>query len=134
MSVSGVHGLYEFKASSRGGVIAESLETKKRTVFDLKNRISTLADIAIYTDEGELRLKDVFLKLHDALGEADAPSSKAPVAEIKALFDKAIPTYDPDRFYTSHMKKVVDWYNEVKNFASLDFVDDEEEAVEETEE
>ena len=46
--------------------------------------------------------------------------------EQKALFEKALPDYDGDRFYVSHMKKVVDWYNELKNFASLDFVDEEE--------
>jgi hypothetical protein len=28
------------------------------------------------------------------------------------------------------MKKVVDWYNELKNYASLDFVEEEEEAAE----
>jgi hypothetical protein len=28
------------------------------------------------------------------------------------------------------MKKVVDWYNELKNYASLDFVEEEEETPE----
>ena len=38
--------------------------------------------------------------------------------------------YDADRFYVSHMKKVVDWYNELKNFASLEFLTDEEREAE----
>jgi hypothetical protein len=59
------------------------------------------------------------------LGDKDAPSQKAAADELKALFSKAVPTYDGDRFYVSHMKKVVEWYNELKQFASLDF---EEEA------
>ena len=70
------------------------------------------------------------LKLQSVLGDADAPSSKDDVSKIKALFDKAVPDYDGDRFYVSHMKKVVDWYNELKNYASLDFVEEEEEAAE----
>ena len=45
--------------------------------------------------------------------------------ESAALFDKAVPNYDPDRFYVSHMKKVVDWYNEIKRYASLEFTDPE---------
>ena len=49
---------------------------------------------------------------------------------VKELFAKAVPNYDSDRFYVSHMKKVVDWYNELKNFASLEFVEDEENAEE----
>ena len=82
------------------------------------------------TDEEEVKLQQVFLNLKDVLGEADAPTSKAAPEELKALFEKALPTYDRDRFYVSHMKKVVDWYNCLKNYASLDFVDPETEDAE----
>lgn len=126
LSVSGQHGLYLYLAQARNGAIAESLETQKRTVFDTKCRISTLADIAIYTSEGELKLKEVFAKLHEVLGEEPAPSSKTAPEALKELFRKAIPNYDEERFYVSHMKKVVDWYNELKQFASLEFVEEEE--------
>ena len=131
LSVSGQHGLYLYLAQARNGAIAESLSDKKRTCFDIKTRLTTLADIAIYTSEGELKLKEVFLKLKDVLGDADAPSPKASSEELKALFAKAVPDYDADRFYVSHMKKVVEWYNELKNYASLDFVDENEAETEE---
>lgn len=132
LSVSGQSGLFLFLAQARSGVIAEALADKKRTCLSLSSRITTLADIAIYTDEGELKLVEVFNKLHEALGENDAPTSKASADELKALFAKAVPNYDGDRFYVSHMKKVVDWYNCLKNFASLDFaVEGEEEKAEE---
>lgn len=121
LSVSGQHGLFNYIAQARNGAIVEALIDKRRTCFDMKSRITTLADISIYTSEGEMKLQEVFQKLHEALGEADAPTSKASADELKALFLKAIPNYDGDRFYVSHMKKVVDWYNELKNFASLDF-------------
>lgn len=121
LSVSGQHGLFNYIAQARNGAIVEALSDKRRTCFDMKSRITTLADISIYTSEGEMKLQEVFQKLHEALGEADAPTSKASADELKALFLKAIPNYDGDRFYVSHMKKVVDWYNELKNFASLDF-------------
>lgn len=120
LSVSGQHGLFNYIAQARNGAIVEALSDKRRTCFDMKSRITTLADISIYTSEGEMKLQEVFQKLHEALGEADAPTSKASADELKALFLKAIPNYDGDRFYVSHMKKVVDWYNELKNFASLD--------------
>lgn len=121
LSVSGQHGLFNYIAQARNGAIVEALGDKRRTCFDMKSRITTLADISIYTSEGEMKLQEVFQKLHEALGEADAPTSKASADELKALFLTAIPNYDGDRFYVSHMKKVVDWYNELKNFASLDF-------------
>ena len=126
LSVSGQHGLYLYLASARNGAIAESLAGKNRVCFDVKSRITTLGDISIYTNEGEIKLQEVFGKMHEVLGDKDAPTSKASADELKKLFKEAIPDYDGDRFYVSHMKKVVDWYNELKNFASLDFETEEE--------
>ena len=94
----------------------------------MRSRITTLADIAIFTSEGELRLKDVFGALQGVLGDADAPGAKSSPDELKSLFAKAVPDYDEDRFYVSHMKKVVEWYNDLKAHASLEFVEEEEEA------
>ena len=134
LSISGQHGLYKFLALSRNNsAIAEALSDGHRTVFDPHSRITTLSDIAIYTEEGEFKLKDVFLAINKALDGKEAPTSKSPEAEIKAVFGKAVPNYDPDRFYFSHMKKILDWYNELVKFASLDFVEEEEEAAENAE-
>ena len=126
LSVAGQHGLYEYVAQARNGIIAESLETKKRVALDAHSRVNTLADISIYTSEGELKLKEVFLALQKALGDKPAPTSKSAPEELKALFAKAVPDYDEDRFYVSHMKKVIDWYGQLVQFASLDFVEEEE--------
>ena len=128
LSVSGQHGLYQYIAQARTGAIAESLETKQRKVFSASSRISSLADIAIYTSEGELKLDQVFLAIKDALGDAEAPSPKAADKELIALFKKAIPNYDEDRFYVSNMRKVVDWYSQIVKYASLDFVKEEEQS------
>ena len=126
LSVRGQRGLFSSIAQSRSGAIAESLRDKKRTNFAANSGITTLADISIYTMEGELKLKEVFLKLQAVLGDADAPSSKASPDEIKALFEKAVPDYDADRFYVSHMRKVIDWYDQIVKYASLDFVKEDE--------
>ena len=130
LAVSGQHGLYRYLAQARGGIIAESLAEGKRTVFDVRNRITTLADISIFTDEGELKLSEVFLALQKALDGMDAPSPKAADAELKAVFAKAVPNYDADRFYVSHMRKIAEWYNELVKFASLDFETEEEQPAE----
>ena len=127
LSVSGQSGLFLYIAQARNGAVVESLADKKRSSFGMNSRITTLADISIYTDDEEVKLQEVFLKMKDVLGDADAPTSKASADELKALFEKALPTYDRDRFYVSHMKKVVDWYNTIKKYASFDFVDPEAE-------
>jgi len=127
LSVRGQHGLYLYIAQSRSGAIAEALSDKKRVSFPATSGITTLEDISIYTQEGEVKLRQVFGKLHEVLGDKSAPTSKADPEEIKALFAQALPDYDGERFYVSHMKKVVDWYNELKAYATLDFVDPEAE-------
>lgn len=130
LSISGQPGLYLYIAQARSGAIVESLSDKKRSCFGLTSKMTTLEDISIYTTEGEMKLSEVFLKLKDVLGGAEAPASKASSDELKALFAKAVPDYDGERFYVSHMKKVVDWYNCLLKYASLDFVTPEEEASE----
>ena len=58
-----------------------------------------------------------------------APSGKSDAAKLKSFFEEVLPDYDRDRFYTSHMKKVVDWYNNLKEFATLEFLQEGEEEV-----
>ena len=130
LSVSGQHGLYKYLAQARNGAIAESLLDGKRTVLTSSSRITTLEDIAIFTSEGEMKLAQVFGALHDYLGEKDAPSPKADGAELEGLFAAAIPNYDSDRFYVSHMRKVVDWYDQLSKHASLEFMTDEDRKAE----
>lgn len=130
LSVSGQHGLFEFVAQARNGAIAENLLDHKRTCFSASARMTTLEDIAIFTSEGEMRLAEVFKAMQKVLGKEDAPQPKAPEKELVDLFTKAIPNYDSDRFYVSHMRKVADWYNQLKNNASLDFVTEEDRKAE----
>ena len=68
---TGKTSLFNYIAQSRTGAIAESLETGKRTNFAANAGITTLEDISIYTMEGEVKLKDVLVKMHEALGDKD---------------------------------------------------------------
>jgi len=130
LSVSGHHGLYLYLAQARNGAIAETLSDKKRTVLDAHSRITTLADIAIYTSEGELKLQEVFSAMNALAGSVSVPTSKSSATEIKDFFLQAVPNYDSDRFYVSHMKKILDWYDDLAKFASFDFLTDEEREAE----
>ena len=126
ISVSGEHGLFEFVAQGRNGMIAEALDTRQRKMFGPSSKVSSLADISIYTNTEELPLKKVFEAMAKNLSNAQALSSKADPKQIKAFFSEVVPEYDEDRFYVSHMKKVLDWYNFLQQYASLDFVEEEE--------
>ena len=130
LSISGQSGLFNYVSQARNGVVVESLVDGKRSSFGMTSKMTSLADISIYTDDEEVKLQQVFTNMKEVLGEEDAPSAKSTPETLKALFEKALPAYDRDRFYVSHMKKVVEWYNVLKNHASLDFTDPEAEVEE----
>ena len=123
LAISGQSGLYLYVSSARNGAIVEALADKKRSSVSVTSKITSLADISIYTYDEEVKLQQVLLNMKEVLGDDAAPSAKSKPEELKALFEKALPDYDRDRFYVSHMKKVVEWYNVLKNHASLDFTD-----------
>ncbi len=124
LTISGQSGLFKYVSQARNGAIVESLSDGKRSCFGLRSKMTTLADISIYTDEGETKLKDVFMKMKESLGEENAPVAKSSEKELQDFFGKVLPDYDRDRFHVSHMKKVVSWYNILKESASLDFEED----------
>ena len=130
LSISGQSGLFYYVAQAKNGIIAESFSTKSRSVFGATARVTSLADRSIYTVNEEVALRKVLEDMHAILGEEQAPSQKSNPNDIKAFFSKAIPEYDQDRFYVSHMKKVLEWYNLLLQYASLDFEDEESESEE----
>ena len=94
--------------------------------MEFEQNLSELERLVARMESGEMKLDEVFLALKKVLGDAEAPSAKASDEELTALFSKAIPNYDADRFYVSHMRKVVGWYDQIAKYASFDFVKEEE--------
>ncbi|MBP6364951.1 MAG: DUF5606 domain-containing protein [Bacteroidales bacterium] len=131
LTVSGYPGLYKYVAQANAGVVVESLSDNKRMVCGMSAKLSSLSDISVFTDEGEVKLQQLLEKMREKLGEESAPSGKSDAAKLKSFFEEVLPDYDRDRFYTSHMKKVVDWYNNLKEFATLEFLQEGEEEVSE---
>ncbi len=125
LSISGHKGLFLFIAQAKAGVIAESLINGKRNMFGINERVTSLADISIYTEEDEVSLAEVLGKMKEYLGDGTAPDPKGGAEILKDFFSQVLPDYDKDRFYVSHMKKVVEWYNILKEKASLEFEDHE---------
>lgn len=127
LSISGEQGLWQFVSQAKNGIIAESLLNKTRKTFGMSAKVTSLSDISIYTEDEEVSLRNVLEKMKEKLADAAAPDPKAENKVLVSFFEGVIPEYDHDRFYASHMKKVVSWYNILKDRASLDFADPEEE-------
>ncbi len=126
LSVSGQSGLFKMVAESKNNIIIESLETFKRMPVHSTSKVSALEDIAIYTENGDVPLKDIFKAISENENGRPALSPKASANELKAYFEKVVPEYDKDRVYISDIKKVLLWYNTLQSKDLLDFTEKEE--------
>ena len=59
LSVSGEQGLFLYLSQANAGAIVESIVTKKRSCFGMSARITSLADISIYTETDEIKLQEI---------------------------------------------------------------------------
>lgn len=127
LAIAGHGGLFKFISQGRSGIIVESLDTKKRMNASATAKISTLEDISIYSDSGEVSLKDIFKEIYNKEEGRETISHKASNDELKSYFEEIVPDYDREKVYVSDIKKVVRWYNILHTYDMLIF--DEEEAA-----
>lgn len=125
LAISGQSGLFKLVAESKNSIIVESLDTKKRIPVYSSAKVSALEDIAIYTYEGDIPLKDIFKTISDKEEGGAALSPKASGKELKTYFEEVVPEYDVDRVYVSDIKKVLLWYNSLQAKDMLDFSESE---------
>ncbi len=112
LSISGKPGLYELVSQGKNMLIVESLKDKKRMPAYSHEKIISLADIAIFTDEGEVPLKNVLTSIKEK--ENGAISSLDPKSDNKALreyFASVLPNFDREKVYPTDIKKIICWYN-----------------------
>jgi hypothetical protein len=131
LSVSGHSGLFKLVAEAKNNIVVESLDTNKRMPVYSTAKVSSLEDIAIFTEHEDMPLKDVFKAISNLENGGEAISVKSTDKELKAYFQKVVPDYDKERVYVSDIKKVLQWYNALQKKNLLDFSEPE---VKETEE
>ena len=134
LSISGKGGLFKYVAQARNGIVVESLEDQKRHVAPSTARVSSLEDIAIFTNEEELPLSDLFFLIHEKNDGKAAISHKAAPNELKAQFRELDPEYDEERVYVSDIKKVFQWYNQLLSHDLLEVVEKENQESDDAEE
>jgi len=128
VAVSGRPGLYEIKAQSKGGIIVESLLDGKRFPITVTHNVSVLNDIAIYTYEEEVPLREIFKTIFEKEDGKISVTHKSSSKELTTFFSSILPNYDAERVYASNIKKVVQWYHLLadKNFDFSAITEEEE--------
>ncbi len=130
VAISGKPGLYKFISQGRSAIIVENIETKARTSAFASEKVSTLADIAIFTEDEETPLKNIFKIIFDKEEGKETISHKSKPEELKAWFKEVLPDYDEKRVYVSDIKKVALWYNALARMEMLVFDEEEKEEKE----
>ena len=122
LSIGGRPGLFRLVTQTRTGLIAESLLDGKKVSAGVSNNISVLSEIAIYTLEEEIPLREVFGKIQQKEdGGKTSVDHKADKLALEEYFFEVVPDYDEDRVYPSDIKKVIQWYNLLVDNGITDF-------------
>jgi hypothetical protein len=119
LAISGEPGLFKFIAQGKNAIIVEHLETKKRSSAYSSAKVSSLEDIAIFTEKEDMPLGKVFDLIFDKENGGPAIDSKADAGKLKAWFEEILPEYSKDKVYTSDIKKLAQWYNILHNLKLL---------------
>ena len=134
LAISGKPGLYKLVSRGNNTLIVETLDAqKKRMPIFGADKVISLADIAMYTDDEEVPLRRVFKNI---LEKQDGKKitldyKKASKDELAAFMGEALPNYDRDRVYPADMKKLAQWYNILVENGVTDFDEPKEEKTEE---
>ena len=132
LAISGKPGLYKLVSRGNRNLIVETIDAqKKRFPAFAADKVISLADIAMYTDEKEVPLRQVLnnIKAKEDGKVAQLDWRKASKEELFAFMGEVLPNFDRDRVYPADVKKLIQWYNTLIENGLTDF----DEALNETE-
>lgn len=124
LAISGKPGLYKLVSRGKNNLIVEALDaTHRRMPAFATDRITSLADIAMFTETDDIPLMDVLenLKTLAEGKKATVDPKKASTKELQDFFTKVLPEWDRDRVHVSDIKKLIGWYNILIEAGITDF-------------
>ena len=127
LSIAGKPGLYKLVSRGKMNLIVESLdETHKRQPAFGTDRVTSLADIAMFTESDDVPLGEVLAKVRDK-EDGKLPSlnwRKASPKDLQDYFAEVLPDFDRDRVHTSDIKKLLQWYKILVKAGITNFEED----------
>ena len=136
LASAGKPGLYKLVSRGKNNLIVEALDaTHRRLPAFASDRITSLVDIAMYTETDDVPLTKILdsMKTLENGKKSSVDYKKASADELHEYFTKVLPEWDRDRVQNSHIKKLIQWYNILIEAGVTDFVEPEEETAENTE-
>ena len=119
IAISGQPGLFKVVAQSKNGIIVEGLADKKRTSVSSTAKVSSLEDISMFTTGEDKPVAEIMKAVYDKEKGGLSIDSKADDKAITSYFESVLPDYDKERVYTSNMRKLFNWYNNLQTSGNL---------------
>lgn len=126
LSIAGKPGLYKLVSRGKQNLIVEAIdETHRRLPAFATDRVTSLGDIAMYTDAEDIALWEVLTKVGEKEDSKKASINykKCSSKELRDYFAEVLPNYDRDRVHDSDIKKPLQWYNILVENGYTDFKD-----------
>lgn len=114
ISITGKPGLYRLLTRGKNSLIVESLSTGKRTPTYPHEKVISLADITMYTDNGDEPLPDIMEKIYEIKGNEQIDiKGFGSDAAMRDFFATVLPNFDRDKVYNTDIRKLFSWYNQL---------------------
>lgn len=132
LSIAGKPGLYKLISQGKNMLIVESLLDGRRMPSHNQDKVVSLGEIAIYTEEDEKPLREVLalIKEHENGACVSFDIKNCDEASLRDYMESVLPIYDKDRVRISNMRKLFTWYNLLVSTGNDDFSAPEEEKTE----
>lgn len=113
VAVSGKPGLWRALAQNKTGYVLESLDAQKtKLIANLSTaKLAALNEITIFGVEDDIKLTDVFEQMK---GAASIPDAKSDGKKLRTFFFEVAPDHDEEKVYASDMKKIISWFQLLK--------------------
>lgn len=132
LAITGKPGLYKLVSRGNNHLIVESLVDGKRFPTFARDRIISVADVAMYTTDEDKPLNEILTIIKDKEngGLCSFDYKKASNDELREWFAGIVPNFDVDRVYPTDIKKLIQWYNILIGAGITDFSIEESEESE----
>ncbi len=128
LAISGKSGLFKMISGNKNMIIVESLTDGKRFPAFSNDRVISLKDITMFTEDDDIPLYKVFeaVKKVSEGKPVTLDVKKASGKELQEWFTKAVPSFDKERVHNSDIAKVITWYNILTNSGITEYAPEEE--------
>lgn len=123
LSIAGKPGLYKLVSQGKNMLIVESLLDGRRSPAYGNDKIVSLGDISMFTNEEDVPLRQVLKNMleKEQGAEVALDAKKAKADELAAYLQTVLPDFDRDRVHPNDIRKLISWYNILVKSGNTEF-------------